>query len=143
MEQSKLISAVIARFKIAYPYYFDKLEEEEMLGLISIYQEELADYSPEVVIVATKNIIRKSKYMPTIKEFLDECEAKKYKDKTAVLNFMLEKGYFKTTSEFEKATRFIEKNIIPHWLMEDMYEYSRLMKQEMLDNKAKMLLKSE
>lgn len=72
MEKSKLISLVIARFKVAYPYYFKELTENEFTGLFSVYQEELGNCNPIALLKTTKKIIRNNKFMPTIAEILSE-----------------------------------------------------------------------
>lgn len=72
MEQSKLISIVIAKFKIAYPYYFKDLTDEEFLGLVSLYQEELGIFHPIALLNAIKVIIRNNKFMPALADIIDE-----------------------------------------------------------------------
>ena len=72
MEQSKLISLVIAKLKVAYPHYFEKLTDEEFLGFVSLYQENLLNCNANALILAIKNIIRKSKYMPSLAEIIEE-----------------------------------------------------------------------
>lgn len=72
MEQSKLISIVIAKFKIAYPYYFKDLTDEEFLGLVSMYQEELGSFHPIALLNAIKVIIRNNKFMPALADIIDE-----------------------------------------------------------------------
>ncbi len=72
MEQSKLISIVIAKFKIAYSYYFKDLTDEEFLGLVSLYQEELGIFHPIALLNAIKVIIRNNKFMPTLADIIDE-----------------------------------------------------------------------
>ena len=72
MEQSNLNSIVIAKFKIAYPYYFKDLTDEEFLGLVSLYQEELGIFHPIALLNAIKVIIRNNKFMPTLADIIDE-----------------------------------------------------------------------
>lgn len=71
MEQSKLISIVIANFKVAYPYYFSKLTDEEFIGLVGIYQEYFGTFNGNALILAVKKIIKKEKFMPTIADIID------------------------------------------------------------------------
>ena len=133
MEQSKLISILIAKFKVAYPYYFKELTDEEFLGLISMYQEELAGYNKLTISSAVKSIIRKNKFMPTLKELIDECEQSKIFRSNAILEIMKNDGYFErgikrlspqqATRNYEKALNWLENGVIPHWLLEDMEEY--------------------
>ena len=63
MEQSKSISSIIAKLKIAYPYYFKELNEEELVGMIGIYQELLSGYNELTLNNAVISIISKNKYM--------------------------------------------------------------------------------
>ncbi len=123
MEQSKLISVVIARLKIAYPYYFKELTMEELAGLVSMYQEELSIYNEPTLMNAIKSIIRKNKFMPTLKEILDECELCKTSQKNIVIEKMIKAGYFKDSKEIDKTYKFMEEGIIPNWLLEDMKKY--------------------
>ncbi len=83
MEQSKLISIVIAKFKIAYPYYFKDLTDEEFLGLVSMYQEELGNFNPIALLDAIKVIIRKEKFMPTLADII-------YTYKKSLKNYYIE-----------------------------------------------------
>jgi len=123
MEQSKLISVVIARLKIAYPYYFKELTMEELAGLVSMYQEELIIYNESTLLNAIKSIIRKNKFMPTLKEILDECELCKTHQKNIVIERMIQAGYFKDPREIDKTYKFMAEGIIPTWLLEDMKKY--------------------
>lgn len=134
MEQSKLISVIIARLKIAYPYYFKDLTMEELAGLVSMYQEELGIYNELTLMDAIKSIIRKNKFMPTIKEIIDECENLKSYKKNIIIEKMRANGYFKRCvvgeldddqafRNYEKALMWLEEGIIPTWLLEDMRKY--------------------
>lgn len=123
MEHSKLISLVVAKLKLAYPYYFKELEDYEFLGLVSMYQEELIDYNEMTINNAIKYIIRNNKYMPTIKELIDACELVKVNNKNSVIQSMINDGYFRDPREIEKAYHFLENGVIPNWLLEDMKKY--------------------
>lgn len=123
MEQSKLISMIIVKFKIAYPYYFKDLTDEELAGLIAMYQEELSCYNELTLVSAVKSIIRKNKFMPALNELLEECELCKTTQKNIVIEKMIKAGYFKDSREIEKTYHFLEEGIIPKWLMEDMKKY--------------------
>lgn len=123
MEQSKLVSTIIAKFKIAYPYYFKDLTLEELAGLVSMYQEELSVYSELILSIAVKSIIRKNKFMPTLKEIIDACELCRVTQKNITIEKMIKAGYFKDSREIDKAYKFVEEGIIPKWLLEDMKKY--------------------
>lgn len=123
MEHSRLISLVVAKLKLAYPYYFKELDDDEFLGLVSMYQEELLDYNETTITNAIKYIIRNNKYMPTIKELIDACELVKVNTKDGIIKLMINDGYFKDAREIEKVYHFLEIDVIPSWLLEDMKKY--------------------
>ncbi len=134
MEQSKLISRVIAKLRIAYPYYFKELDEEMLLGLIKMYQDQITGYTPEIVLKAIDEIIRTSKFMPTIADILEKCDSQAKTYTFDILKIMQEDGYFKRGAfgelgenqairNYEKATMWLSKGIIPEWLLEDMKKY--------------------
>ncbi len=134
MEQSKLISGVIAKLRIAYPYYFKELSEEMLLGLIKMYQDQITGYTPDVVLKAIDEIIRTSKFMPTIADILEKCDSQAKTYTFDILKIMQEDGYFKRGAvgelddsqairNYEKATMWLGKGIIPDWLLKDMQKY--------------------
>lgn len=140
MEQSKLISVIIAKLKIAYPYYFKDLTDEEFAGLFSLYQEELIGYNEETITSAIKYIIRQNKFMPTIKEILDECEKHKTNKQNYIIKKMIDAGYFHDANEIDKTYRFIEQGIIPDWLLNDMKKYGYIEENTLLTNQQNKLL---
>ena len=93
MEPSKSISTIIAKLKIAYSYYFKELSNEEFIGLISMYQEELENYNDLTLTTAIKTIIRNNKFMPTLKEIIDECERCRTYNGNSILEKMRNDGY--------------------------------------------------
>lgn len=139
MEHSKLISGMIAKFKIAYPYYFKDLKNEELIGMISMFQEELSGYNELTISNATKSIIRNNKFMPTLKEIIDECEKAKTYKTNAVIEKMIKAGYFKDPREIDKTYKFIEEGIIPDWLVKDMKKYGYEEEKSLEYNNFKLL----
>lgn len=123
MEKLKSISLLIAKLKIAYPYYFKEMTKEEVAMLMSLYQDELSNYSDEVLSESVKNIIRNSKYMPTISELIEECEKHRSIKKSYIIELMVKDGYFKSPIEIDKAYHFLEEDIIPEWFKKDMAKY--------------------
>lgn len=134
MEQSKLISLAVAKLKVAYPYYFKELKQIEFVGLTNMYREQIVGYTPEIVLKAIDEIIRTSKFMPSIAEILEKCDSQVKTYSYDILKIMLEDGYFKrgvygeldnihATRNYEKATMWLSKGIIPEWLLEDMKKY--------------------
>ena len=145
MEQSKLISLIIAKLKIAYPYYFKDLTDEEFAGLFSLYQEELVgcEYNDETILTSIKYIIRQSKFMPSIKEILDECERHKTYKQNYIIEKMINAGYFHDANEIDKTYRFIEQGIIPKWLLEDMKKYGYVEETSLLTTQENKLLETK
>lgn len=143
MDNSKSISKVLMKFKIAYPYFFKDMPKEELIGLISIYQEVLDEFNEETIEAAANIIIKKNKYMPSPAEFVEGCYlAIRYK-KNEIIDKMYESGYFhlnvndeQAKLNYHKALMFVEKEIVPEWLKEDMREYEA----KMLANKKTKLL---
>lgn len=151
MEQSKLISTVIAKLRIAFPYYFKDLTMEELAGLVSMYQDFLSGYNELTINSAVKSIISKNKYMPSINELIDECENCKKSRGNLILNKMNNDGYFNRGSmcelddihanrNYEKALMWIEKGIIPSWLLEDMKKYGYAEDKELITSKNSNLI---
>ncbi len=140
MEASKLISMLIAKLKIAYPYYFKELTDEEFLGLIAMYQEHLSEYDEETLSYAINSIIKKNKFIPTIKEIIDECESYSIKHKNVVIEKMKELGYFKNEQEVDKIYQFMAKGIIPSWFLKDLEKYKLEDSSRLINNKPVEML---
>ena len=147
MEKSKLIGSLIIRLKTAYPYYFKDLKEEETLGMYAMYEEELSQYNEETLINAIKEIIRTSKYMPSLNEIIEMCEKSRVHQTNEIVELMWKDGYFKKGAygelddsqayrNYNKTLKFIEEGIIPEWLKEDMKKYYN----QMLTNKEVKLI---
>ena len=120
-------------------YGTDGFNEEE----VSIYYDFLQPYSYDVFRMAVKNLIKKTKFMPKISEIIDECNSCKETTKYTILNFMQSKGYFKTDSEIDKATKFLETGCIPEWFKNDMKKYKDMMNQKSIDNKKQPRLENK
>ena len=103
----------------------------------------LKEYSYETFVAAIKNIIKKSKFLPKITELLEECENCKEGAVYEVLEFMRLRGYFKTPLEYDKATSFMAKGIVPEWLQKDINEYYKMMKQETLEHQETFVIVQE
>lgn len=147
MEKSQLISNVIGKLKLAYPYYFRELKEEETLGMYAMYKEELSQYNEETLTSAIKEIIRTSKYMPSLNEIIEQCEKSRTHKANEIVELMWKDGYFKKGAygeldesqayrNYNKTLKFIEEGIIPEWLREDMKKYYN----QMLTNKEVKLI---
>lgn len=118
---------------MAYGKEYSKIECEQ-------HYDFLKDYSYETFIAAIKNIIKTSKLLPKITELLEECEKYKEKTKFDVIEFMKKQGYFRDIKEYEKATMFMERGIVPEWLQADINRYYKMMRQETLDHKETLMI---
>lgn len=134
MEQSKLISGIIAKLKVTYNGYFQKLGPQDLAMMVKIYQEQLDGYEPTIVMKAVDEIIRGSRFMPTIAEIIDQCRKQIANRSTTILEFMKKEGYFKfgvcgelpidqQEKNYDKAIKFVEEKVVPTWLERDMKEY--------------------
>lgn len=147
MEQLKLISEIVMKLKTMYPYYFEKMDEMQIASLCKTYQEELSQYNEETLTSAIKNIIRTSKYMPSLNEIIEQCEKSRVHQTNKIVDLMWQDGYFKKGAygelddsqayrNYNKTLKFIEEGIIPEWLKEDMKKYYN----QMLTNKEVKLI---
>lgn len=136
MEQSKLISEMIANLKISYPYYFEKLTKEEFIGLISIYQSQFLSYERTVLMKAINNLIARNKFMPTVAEIHEECKNCQKSSLEEIIKKMQKANYFKNEKELEKVYLWLDKGIIPTWLKKEMKKYSN---SELVNKEQKML----
>lgn len=53
---------------------------------------------------------------------------------------MSSKGYFKDTTEYEKANKWFIENNVPSWLQEDINEYYKMMNQDKLETSERILI---
>ena len=118
---------------LAYGKEFTQLE-------LMQYYDFLKEYSDNTLTKAIKNIIRTSKFLPKINELIDECEKCKEQVRFDVLEFMRQQGYFKDTTEYEKASLFMERGIVPEWLQRDINKYYMMMDQGALEHKETLLI---
>lgn len=133
MEQSNF-SKIVNALKIAYPYYFKDLSQEDSTMFLQLYYNKLKKYRYEIVAKAVDNIITTHNFMPTLAEVITECDKEcrnYYKD---ILQLMYSKGYFKTDEEYGKAVMWLleEKPLIPEWLEKDIIAFEN--KKELTHN---------
>lgn len=132
MSEQELVKG-LTYLGMAYGKEYSKVECEQ-------HYDFLKDYNYETFISAIKSIIRTSKFLPKITELLEECEKHKEQVKNDVIEFMKSQGYFKDIREYEKATLFMERGIVPEWLQNDINRYYKMMRQETLDHKETLMI---
>lgn len=115
MKKEEFIKCM-AYLGIAYNKEYSKIEVEQ-------HYEFLGEYSYEVLKKAIKNIVKTSKFLPKINELIEECEDAKKESRYEIIEEMKNRGYFKTTREYEKATNFLRTGIIPRWFAVDMVNF--------------------
>ena len=138
MEKSKSISLFIARLKIAFPNYFEKLSNEQILEMATLYQDMLGEYNDITLDLVAKDIIKNKKFMPSLAEIVELCNTKRIYKRNEIIELMIKDGYFKSPREIEKVYMWIDEGIIPSWLKEDMKKYYN----KGLENKEIKLLES-
>lgn len=105
-----------------------------------VHYDFLKEFSDETLIKAIKNIIKKSKFLPKINELVEECEKCKEQLRFEVLDYMNQQGYFKHPREYEKASLFMERGIVPEWLQNDINKYYKMMVNNRLEHKEQLLI---
>ena len=135
MEKSKSISLFLAKLKIAFPSYFKNLSNEELIQLISLYQETLGNYNEQILNKVANEIIKTKKYLPSIAEILELCESKKKEFRYEIIEKMKQNKYFKSLKDLEKVYIWLDEDIIPSWLKKDMMNYYK----KMIENKERLI----
>lgn len=105
-----------------------------------LYYEFLREYNYETFKIAIKSIIRTSKFIPKINEIIDACEKAKVQTRYEVIEYMNQMGYFKMPREYEKASSFMERGIVPEWLQNDINTYYKMMVNNRLEHKETLML---
>ena len=105
--------------KILSASYMKDLDEDT----IQIWYIQFKNIKYQVLSNVVNRIIRSSKYFPSISQLLDLCEEEKSNIKFDILEKMKQDGYFHTLEEYDKATNWLNNNIIPSWFREDMKKY--------------------
>jgi hypothetical protein len=105
--------------KILQASYLKDFDEDT----IKIWYIQFKDIKYNILFNAVTSIVRKNKYMPSISEILEECDNASNKVKYDILEKMKNSGYFKDISEYDKATKWLESEIIPDWFKEELIKY--------------------
>lgn len=106
----------------------------------SLHYDFLHSYSYETFKKAVQNIIRTSKFLPKVSELIEECDRCKEQIRYEILDYMQKQRYFKTPIEYEKATMFMEIGVVPNWLQTQIDYYYKMMKQEEIKHREKLMI---
>lgn len=107
---------------------------------IMLYYDFLKEFDDDVIVKAIKEIIKTSKFIPKINELVECCQKIKKEIRFDVLEYMNNVGYFKDATEYQKASLFLEKNVIPYWLQKDIDIYYKQMLNNRLSNSNRVLI---
>lgn len=108
--------------------------------LLQVYYEILKEENYETLKKAISEEIKTQKFFPSVSELLEECKRQKVKNGFTILEYMKQMGYFKISTEYDKACRWLDEGIIPHWFKEDMRKYAKLFNNKQVTNNNKNLL---
>lgn len=100
----------------------------------------LKEYNDTTFTTAIKNLIRTSKFLPKITDLIEACESAKTVVRNDVLEYMKQIEYFKDPNEYQKASLFMERGIVPNWLQEDINKYYKQMVSNRLDHKETLMI---
>lgn len=145
MKMEEFVKAV-SYLGMAYGKEYSQAETMQM------YQF-LKDYDYQTIINAVNSIIRTSKFVPKIAELIEECDKSKSKSKMEVIDYMWKSGYFKLSytpehqlsdehaqRNYNKVIMWMERGVLPDWLLDDICYYRKLMQQEKLSGSSMNLL---
>ena len=114
-----------------------------------IWYEMLQDVEPEVFRKAIIELCKERSYMPTIHDILDKTKITKNNYFLSILEQMKKDGYFKSgvvplpseqeERNYDKSIRWIERGIIPGFLLEDMQKYINKSSNKLKGNDKKYL----
>ena len=72
---------------------------------------------------AIRKSARDSKFIPTINDLLNQIKSVANENYLKIVELMIKDNYFHDDKEINKAYHFIEEDVIPSWLKEDMAKY--------------------
>ena len=116
---------------------------------ISIWYEMLQDIESEAFKKAIIELCKERAYMPTIHDILDKTKTLKNNYYLSILEQMKKDGYFRLEvvplspeqedRNYDKSIRWIERGIIPGFLLEDMQKYINKSSNKLNGNNKKYL----
>lgn len=131
--------------KILSSCYHKDISNDDLI----IWYEMLKDVEPEVYRKAIIDLCKERSYMPTIHDILDKTKTTKNNYYLSILEQMKKDGYFKLGVEplsseqeernYDKSIRWIERGIIPGFLLEDMQKYINKSPNKLIGNDKKYL----
>ena len=115
--------------KILYSCYHKDLNNDDFI----IWYEMLKEIKPDVFKKTIIEICKEKSFMPTVHDILDKSKNVNNSYYLSIIDKMYNDGYFKkgyqeltdehANRNYDKVIRWIEKGIIPQFLLDDMNEY--------------------
>lgn len=115
--------------KILSSCYHKDISNDDLI----IWYEILQDIEPEVFKKAIIELCKERAYMPTIHDILDKTKEVKNNNYLSILEQMKNDGYFRLgvvplspeqeDRNYSKSIRWIERGIIPGFLLQEMQKY--------------------
>lgn len=113
MKKNEILKIVMI-LKTSYPYAFKDMSEEDVEGMVNLYQEMFKEYTYQEVSQAVKDIINTSEYMPTIATIKGKIYTNKHPNEAnnselwdKLLNAIRNSSYH-SEEEFEKLPDIIK-----------------------------------
>lgn len=124
--------------------YSKSMDQEQLES----WFEYFSDISYSTLNNAIKEIVKESKYFPTISQLRDKCKEANKKYIIAIIDKMKESGYFKKGVEeltdshalrsYEKTLMWLDEGNLPEFVENDIKEF--LKQNKLIDQKDKKLL---
>lgn len=105
--------------KMLESFYQTEFNQEDL----RLWYGVLKEISYEIYAKAIGELVKTSKFLPTIADILKQCEIVEINKKMMTIEKMKKGGYFKSETEYIKSLEWIEKGIIPKWFEEDMTKF--------------------
>lgn len=127
---------------------FNKPIDKEV---IETWYEFFSEIPEKILKDSIKDLAKESKYLPSLQELLEKCKSTFNYRNQQILETMYNEGYFRkglyedltpdhALRNYEKSIMWLNKNILPDWLLEDMIKYG-LKKSDILKSNQRLLLK--
>lgn len=117
--------------KILYSCYHKDLTNDDFIIWYEMLKDIEADTSKKTII----EICKEKSFMPTVHDILDKSKNVNNSYYLSIIDKMYDDGYFKkgiqeltveqANRNYDKAISWIEKGIIPQFLLDDIKEYTK------------------
>ena len=126
-------------------FYFKDFSSDDL----SAWYELFKNIKVKTLEQAITDIVKESKFMPNINQLLEKCKSTTNSNYLSIMDKMKKDGYFKLgivplspeqeERNNDKSIRWIERGIIPGFLLEDMQKYINKSSNKLNGNDKKYL----